>query len=171
MASYAGLVPRVHSSGGHTCMGQVCGNVNRNLKWAFVETANLIVVNQRAASRQARSNSDATLKPASRDADNTTNRPDRSAIFSPRSPSISGLCVDHARAPGLLPPAFLNAGRRAGSNFLQRRSGQSQHRRLHAHVVSGNRVSQCLLERTRFSDALSSVLTSALNSVFLTRQM
>jgi hypothetical protein len=28
-------------------MGQVCGNVNRNLKWAFVETANLIVVNQR----------------------------------------------------------------------------------------------------------------------------
>src|ERR1700756_6071633 len=46
LASYAGLVPRVHSSGGHTRMGQVCGNVNRNLKWAFVETANLIVVNQ-----------------------------------------------------------------------------------------------------------------------------
>lgn len=47
LASYAGLVPRVHSSGGHTRMGQVCGNVNRNLKWAFVETANLIVINQR----------------------------------------------------------------------------------------------------------------------------
>jgi transposase len=47
LASYAGLVPRVHSSGGHTRMGQVGGNVNRNLKWAFVETANLIVVNQR----------------------------------------------------------------------------------------------------------------------------
>jgi transposase len=47
LASYAGLVPRVHSSGGHTRMGQVCGNVNRNLKWAFVETGNLIVVNQR----------------------------------------------------------------------------------------------------------------------------
>lgn len=47
LASYAGLVPRVHSSGGRTRMGQVCGNVNRNLKWAFVETANLIVVNQR----------------------------------------------------------------------------------------------------------------------------
>jgi transposase len=47
LASYDGLVPRVHSSGGHTRMGQVCGNVNRNLKWAFVETANLIVVNQR----------------------------------------------------------------------------------------------------------------------------
>ena len=47
LASYAGLVPRVHSSGGHTRMGQVCGNVNRNLKWAFVEAANLTVVNQR----------------------------------------------------------------------------------------------------------------------------
>ena len=41
------LVPRVHSSGGHTRMGQVCGNVNRSLKWAFVETGNLIVINQR----------------------------------------------------------------------------------------------------------------------------
>jgi transposase len=47
LASYAGLVPRVHSSGGHTRMGQVCGNVNRSLKWAFVETGNLIVINQR----------------------------------------------------------------------------------------------------------------------------
>src|SRR5580693_6823434 len=47
LASYAGLVPRVHSSGGHTRMGQVCRNVNRNLKWAFVETGNLIVINQR----------------------------------------------------------------------------------------------------------------------------
>jgi len=47
LASYAGLVPRVHSSGGHIRMGQVCGNVNRNLKWAFVEAGNLIVVNQR----------------------------------------------------------------------------------------------------------------------------
>jgi transposase len=47
LASYAGLVPRVHSSGGHTRMGQVGANVNRNLKWAFVETANLIVINQR----------------------------------------------------------------------------------------------------------------------------
>jgi transposase len=47
LASYAGLVPRVHSSGGHTRLGQVCGNVNRNLKWAFVETGNLIVINQR----------------------------------------------------------------------------------------------------------------------------
>jgi transposase len=50
LASYAGLVPRVHSSGGHTRMGQVCGNVNRNLKWAFVETGNLVVINQRRLS-------------------------------------------------------------------------------------------------------------------------
>jgi transposase len=47
LASYAGLVPRVRSSGGHTRMGQVCSNVNRNLKWAFVEIGNLVVVNQR----------------------------------------------------------------------------------------------------------------------------
>jgi transposase len=47
LASYAGLVPRVHASGGHTRMGQVCGNVNRNLKWAFVEIGNLTVINQR----------------------------------------------------------------------------------------------------------------------------
>src|SRR5262249_13633653 len=47
LASYAGLVPRVHSSGSHTRMGQVGRDVNRNLKWAFVETANLIVINQR----------------------------------------------------------------------------------------------------------------------------
>jgi hypothetical protein len=46
LASYAGLVPRVHSSGGHTRMGQVCGNVNRNPKWAFVEAGNLIVISQ-----------------------------------------------------------------------------------------------------------------------------
>jgi transposase len=46
LASYAGLVPRVHSSGGRTRMGQVGGDVNRTLKWAFVEAANLIVMQQ-----------------------------------------------------------------------------------------------------------------------------
>jgi transposase len=50
LASYAGLAPRVHSSGGHTLMGQVCAGVNRNLKWAFVETGNLVVINQRGLS-------------------------------------------------------------------------------------------------------------------------
>jgi transposase len=47
LASYAGLVPRVYASGGYTRMGQVCGNLNRNLKWTFVEAANLIAINQR----------------------------------------------------------------------------------------------------------------------------
>lgn len=47
LASYAGLVPRVHASGGHTRMGQVCSNVNRNLKWAFVEAGNMVVMSQR----------------------------------------------------------------------------------------------------------------------------
>src|SRR5580658_1735100 len=47
LASYAGLVPRVHASGGHTRMGQVCSNVNHNLKWALVEAGNLVVINQR----------------------------------------------------------------------------------------------------------------------------
>jgi transposase len=50
LASYAGLVPRVYSSGGRTRMGQVCGNVNRTLQWAFVEIGNLIVINQRRMS-------------------------------------------------------------------------------------------------------------------------
>jgi transposase len=47
LASYAGLVPRVNSSGGRTRMGQVGGNVNRMLKWAFVEAANLVLLQQR----------------------------------------------------------------------------------------------------------------------------
>jgi transposase len=47
LASYAGLVPRVHSSGGHTRLGQICGDVNHYLKWAFIETANLVVIHQK----------------------------------------------------------------------------------------------------------------------------
>lgn len=47
LASYAGLVPRVHASGGHTYLGQVRHDVNRHLKWALVEAANLIVMSQR----------------------------------------------------------------------------------------------------------------------------
>jgi transposase len=47
LASYAGLVPRVRASGGHTRLGPVCRDVNHHLKWAFVEAANLVAVNQR----------------------------------------------------------------------------------------------------------------------------
>jgi transposase len=43
LASYAGLVPRVFSSGGHTHLGSISHFVNQYLKWAFVEGANCAV--------------------------------------------------------------------------------------------------------------------------------
>jgi len=46
LASYAGKVPRVKSSGGKTFFGQVRPDVNRYLKWAYTEAANGIVLNQ-----------------------------------------------------------------------------------------------------------------------------
>jgi transposase len=52
LASYAGLVPRVHSSGGRTRLGQICGDVNRYLKWAFIEAGNLVVVHQKRLAGQ-----------------------------------------------------------------------------------------------------------------------
>jgi transposase len=39
-ASYAGTTPRVHASGGKTRYGPLRPDVNRYLKWAFVEAAN-----------------------------------------------------------------------------------------------------------------------------------
>ena len=47
LASYAGTVPRVSSSGGKTYYGKVRPDVNRYLKWAFVEAANVVTVHQR----------------------------------------------------------------------------------------------------------------------------
>jgi len=46
LASYAGTVPRVISSGGKTYHGRVRPDVNRYLKWALVEAANVVVLNQ-----------------------------------------------------------------------------------------------------------------------------
>jgi transposase len=46
LASYAGKVPRVNSSGGKTYYGKVRQDVNRYLKWAFTEAANAIVLQQ-----------------------------------------------------------------------------------------------------------------------------
>ena len=46
LASYAGKVPRVKSSGGKTYYGRVRPDVNRYLKWAFTEAANVIVLQQ-----------------------------------------------------------------------------------------------------------------------------
>ncbi len=46
LASYSGTVPRIKSSGGKGFYGRVRPDVNRYLKWAFVEAANSIVVHQ-----------------------------------------------------------------------------------------------------------------------------
>jgi transposase len=46
LASYAGTVPRVKSSGGKTYYGRVRPDVNRYLKWAFIEAANSISLHQ-----------------------------------------------------------------------------------------------------------------------------
>jgi transposase len=44
LARYAGTVPRVKSSGGKTFLGRVRPDVNRYLKWAYIEAANTIVL-------------------------------------------------------------------------------------------------------------------------------
>lgn len=44
LAGYAGTTPRVHASGGKTRYGRLRPDVNRYLKWAFVEAANSICV-------------------------------------------------------------------------------------------------------------------------------
>ena len=50
LAAYSGTTPRVHASGGRTRYGQLRPDVNRYLKWAFVEAANLIAINHRRSS-------------------------------------------------------------------------------------------------------------------------
>jgi transposase len=47
-ASYAGTTPRVHSSGDKTRYGKLRPDVNRYLKWAFVEAANVIASHHRS---------------------------------------------------------------------------------------------------------------------------
>lgn len=47
LASYAGTTPRVQSSGGHTRYGALRYDVNRYLKWAFIEAANTVALNHR----------------------------------------------------------------------------------------------------------------------------
>lgn len=47
LASYAGTVPRVHSSGGKTRHGRLRQDVNRYLKWAYLEAANTISANRK----------------------------------------------------------------------------------------------------------------------------
>jgi transposase len=45
LASYAGTTPRVHASGGKVRYGPLRPDVNRYLRWAFVEAANSVAVN------------------------------------------------------------------------------------------------------------------------------
>ena len=44
LAAYAGATPRVNASGGKTRFGPSRPDVNRYLKWAFVEAANAICI-------------------------------------------------------------------------------------------------------------------------------
>jgi transposase len=46
-AAYSGTTPRVSSSGGKTRYGQLRPDVNRYLKWAFIEAANVICLTHR----------------------------------------------------------------------------------------------------------------------------
>jgi len=47
LASYAGMTPRVHSSGGHTRHGRTRPDVNHYLKWAYAEAANAGMIHRR----------------------------------------------------------------------------------------------------------------------------
>jgi transposase len=46
LASYAGLIPRVHSSAGKTHYGSTPADANRYLKWVLVEAANCTVMHR-----------------------------------------------------------------------------------------------------------------------------
>jgi transposase len=46
LASYAGLVPTVHASGGRSHHGPTSRQANHYLRWAFVEAANCVVMHQ-----------------------------------------------------------------------------------------------------------------------------
>jgi transposase len=47
LAAYSGTTPRVHASGDKVRYGQTRSDVNRYLKWAFVEAANIVAVHSR----------------------------------------------------------------------------------------------------------------------------
>jgi transposase len=52
LASYAGTTPRVHASGGKTRFGPSRPDVNRYLKWAYVEAANAICLTRGRTARR-----------------------------------------------------------------------------------------------------------------------
>jgi len=47
LASYSGMTPRVHSSGGRTRYGKLRNDVNHYLKWAYSEAGNSVAVNHK----------------------------------------------------------------------------------------------------------------------------
>jgi transposase len=47
LASYSGTTPRIHASGGKAHYGRLRTDVNRYLKWAFVEAAHVIAIDHR----------------------------------------------------------------------------------------------------------------------------
>lgn len=47
LASYAGMTPRVHASGGHVRHGRTRPDVNHYLKWAYAEAANAGMIHRR----------------------------------------------------------------------------------------------------------------------------
>ena len=47
LASYAGMTPRVHASGGHVRYGRTRADVNHYLKWAYAEGANVGMMHRR----------------------------------------------------------------------------------------------------------------------------
>jgi transposase len=47
LASYAGMTPRVHASGGHVRYGRTRPDVNHYLKWAYAEAANVSMMHRR----------------------------------------------------------------------------------------------------------------------------
>lgn len=47
LASYAGMTPRVHASGGHVRYGRTRPDVNHYLKWVYAEAANVSMMHRR----------------------------------------------------------------------------------------------------------------------------
>lgn len=47
LASYSGMTPRVHASGGHVRYGPTRPDVNHYLKWAYAEAANVSMMHRR----------------------------------------------------------------------------------------------------------------------------
>jgi transposase len=47
LAGYAGTTPRLHASGGKVRHGQLRSDVNRYLKWALTEAANVVAINHK----------------------------------------------------------------------------------------------------------------------------